>query len=48
MNIGDLVDTPHGKGKIVEIQGKVGVVEVEADGQKRTVYIRLPEAESEV
>lgn len=48
MNIGDPIDTPHGKGNLVDIQGKVGVVEIEEAGQKRTIYIRLSEAETEV
>jgi hypothetical protein len=39
MKIGDSINTPHGKGKLTEIQGKVGIVTV----KKMTVYVRLPD-----
>lgn len=49
MNIGDEIDTSDGKGilKAIEGGGKVGVVEIGAEGETRTVYIRLPETKAE-
>lgn len=42
MNIGDPIDTPHGKGKLIGIHGdgKVGVVKVRG----KSVYVRLPDS----